>query len=42
MLMHRVNECVEMLWVSVWINAMAEVRDVATSAKLLQHFFHQF
>jgi len=41
-LMNGINECFEMLWVGVGIDAMAEVCNVATSAELQQHFSDQF
>jgi len=40
MLMHSINESLQMLWVGVWVNAVAKVCYVATDTKLLKHFFH--
>ena len=42
MLVYSINKCFEVLWVGVGVNAVAEVRNVATSTELQQHFFHQF
>lgn len=42
MSMHSLHKGTHVLGVHIWVEAMAQVGDVALGPKALQHFLHQF